>query len=96
MLELESGGVPDAPILELKTLPDSLRYEIHGPNEIFPIIISSSLTSLEVSKLLEVVRTHRKALGYSMDDLTGLSPPCACTAFTWKKTINPRLSTNVG
>ena len=63
-----------APILELKPLPDSLRYKFLGPNETFPIIISSSLTSLEVSKLLEVVRTHRKALGYSMDDLTGLSP----------------------
>ena len=54
-LELESGGVPDAPILELKPLSDSLRYEFLGPNETFPIIISSSLTSAEVSKLLEVV-----------------------------------------
>ena len=74
MLELESGGVPDTPILEIKPLPDSLRYEFLGPSETFPIIISSSLTSLEVSKLLEVVRTYRKAIGYSMDDLKGLSP----------------------
>ena len=31
-LELESGRVPDPPILEFKPLPDSLRYEFLGPN----------------------------------------------------------------
>ncbi|CAM8919424.1 unnamed protein product [Rhodiola kirilowii] len=60
--------------VELKALPTSLRYEFLGPNSSLPIIVNSSLNDIETSKLLDVVRKHKDAIGYSIDDLKGISP----------------------
>ena len=49
-LSLDSSESPSCvshtpdPILELKILPDSLKYVFLGPNETFPVIIASDLT----------------------------------------------------
>ncbi|CAM8969039.1 unnamed protein product [Rhodiola kirilowii] len=60
--------------VELKPLPASLRYEFLGPNSTYPVIVNASLTDVETQKLLNVLRKHRLALGYSIDDLKGISP----------------------
>ncbi|CAM8895531.1 unnamed protein product [Rhodiola kirilowii] len=60
--------------VELKALPTSLRYEFLGPNPSLPIIVNASLNDDETSKLLDVVREHKDAIGYSIDDLKGISP----------------------
>ncbi|CAM8877838.1 unnamed protein product [Rhodiola kirilowii] len=60
--------------VELKPLPASLRYEFLGPNSTYPVIVNASLTNVETQKLLDVLRKHRPALGYSIDDLKGISP----------------------
>ncbi|CAM8906109.1 unnamed protein product [Rhodiola kirilowii] len=60
--------------VELKPLPASLRYEFLGPNSTYPVIVNASLTDVETQKLLDVLREHRPALGYSIDDLKGISP----------------------
>jgi hypothetical protein len=39
-----------------------------------PAIISSSLTELEEEKLMRVLRENKKALGWSISDLKGISP----------------------
>ncbi|CAM8917753.1 unnamed protein product [Rhodiola kirilowii] len=59
--------------IELKALPTSLRYKFLGPNSTFPIV-NTSLDELETSKLLHVLQTRREAIGYSIDDLKGISP----------------------
>ncbi|CAM8934256.1 unnamed protein product [Rhodiola kirilowii] len=60
--------------IELKALPTSLRYEFLGPNSTFLVIVNASLNELETSKLMHVLRTRREAIGYSIDDLKGISP----------------------
>ncbi|CAM8925908.1 unnamed protein product [Rhodiola kirilowii] len=60
--------------VELKPLPASLRYEFLGPNSTYPVIVNASLTDVETQKLLDVLRKHRPARGYSIDDLKGISP----------------------
>ncbi|CAM8965665.1 unnamed protein product [Rhodiola kirilowii] len=60
--------------VELKPLPASLRYEFLGPNSTYPVIVNASLTDVETHKLLDVLRKHRPALGYSIDNLKGISP----------------------
>ncbi|CAM8940922.1 unnamed protein product [Rhodiola kirilowii] len=60
--------------VELKTLPTSLRYEFLGPNSTLPIIVNASLNDNETSKLLDVIKEHKDAIGYSIDDLEGISP----------------------
>ncbi|KAL1194167.1 hypothetical protein V5N11_016015 [Cardamine amara subsp. amara] len=56
-----------APKLELKALPAGLRYT-------YPVIVNAELNNVEVTLLLCELRKYRKALGYSLDDITGISP----------------------
>ena len=62
------------PKLELKPLPSHLKYAFLGAEETFPIIISSSLESDQENKLLEILRTHKAAIGWTIADIKGISP----------------------
>ena len=62
------------PKLELKPLPSHLKYAFLGAKETFPVIISSSLELDQENKLLEILRTHRTALGWTIIDIKGISP----------------------
>ncbi|CAM8962659.1 unnamed protein product [Rhodiola kirilowii] len=60
--------------VELKPLHASLRYEFLGPDSTYPVIVNASLTDVKTRRLLDVLREHRPALGYSIDDLKGIGP----------------------
>ena len=60
--------------LELKPLPSHLKYAFLGVEETFLIIISSSLELDQENKLLEILRTHKTALGWTIADIKGISP----------------------
>ena len=61
-------------MFELKQLPDTLKYAYLDEKEIYPVIISASLSEHEEKKLLQTLRKHRVAIGYTLDDLKGISP----------------------
>ena len=63
-----------SPKLELKPLPSHLKYAFLGVEETFPVIISSSLESDQENKLLEILRTHKIAIGWTIADIKGISP----------------------
>ena len=62
------------PKVELKPLPSNLRYAFLRPNSTYPVIVSVELNDEQEVMLLEVLRRHRKAIGYSIDDIKGISP----------------------
>ena len=62
------------PKLELKPLPTHLKYAFLGEEETFPVIISSSLELNQENQLLEILKTHRNALGWTIADIKGISP----------------------
>ena len=62
------------PKLELKPLPSHLKYAFLGVKESFPIIISSSLELDQENKILEILRTHKTAIGWTIADIKGISP----------------------
>jgi hypothetical protein len=62
------------PNFELKPLPDDLKYAYLDENNIYPVIISGNLSAREEARLLDVLRAHRPAIGYSLDDLKDISP----------------------
>jgi hypothetical protein len=62
------------PVFDLKPLPDNLKYIYLDEKKIYPAIISSKLSGNEEARLLEVLRKHRGAMGYTLDDLKGISP----------------------
>ncbi|RWR88646.1 hypothetical protein CKAN_01767600 [Cinnamomum micranthum f. kanehirae] len=63
-----------APELELKPLPEHLKYAYLGDHETLPCIIASDLSYDEESKLLKVLKAHKTALGWSIADIKGISP----------------------
>ena len=62
------------PKLELKPLPSHLKYAFLGVEETFPVIISSFLESDQENKLLEILRTHKTAIRWTIADIKGISP----------------------
>ncbi|CAN6712666.1 unnamed protein product [Malus baccata var. baccata] len=67
-------SVIQAPVLELKSLPDHLKYVFLGDEETLPVIVSSSLTALEEEKLIRVLKDHKTAIGWTLADIKGISP----------------------
>ena len=61
---LPSSEIP--PQLELKPLPENLKYAFLGPSETLPVLIASDLNFSQEAALLEVLREHRQALGWTM------------------------------
>ena len=60
--------------LILKELPSYLKYEFLEPEKRKPVIISSALTEAEKHKLLVILRKHKEAIAWSIEDLKGISP----------------------
>ncbi|KAI4384140.1 hypothetical protein MLD38_009904 [Melastoma candidum] len=67
-------SIEEPPKLELKPLPDHLRYSYLGKNNTLPVIISSSLTNEQEEMLLRVLREHQTAIGWTIADIKGISP----------------------
>ena len=60
------------PVFEIKPLPDNLKYAYLDEKKIYLVIISANLSEHE-ERLLKVLRKHRAAIGYTLDDLKGIS-----------------------
>ncbi|XP_021751643.1 uncharacterized protein LOC110717298 [Chenopodium quinoa] len=67
--EEEISNGKGAPKVELKPLPSGLRYVFLDANDTFSIIDNANLREEKTSSLLNVLKKHRKALGYTLDDL---------------------------
>jgi hypothetical protein len=65
---------PRAPEVDLKPLPKGLKFEFLGPEKSYPVIVSDELSPEENKKLLILLKKHRKVIGYSINDLKGISP----------------------
>lgn len=64
----------ELPSLELKELPAHLKYVFLGENNTFPIIIASDLNEEQEQKLVSLLKEHKKAIGWSLHDIVGISP----------------------
>jgi hypothetical protein len=72
--EKEETIVPDPPKKELKPLPDNLKYKFLGLAESLPVIIASNLVYAQEEKLLDVLREHKEAICWTIEDIKGISP----------------------
>ncbi|XP_015967893.1 uncharacterized protein LOC107491545 [Arachis duranensis] len=63
----------ESPKLELKALPPSLRYAYLGANNTHPVIINSSMSKEQEEELIQVLRQHNDAIGWTLADLKGIS-----------------------
>ena len=77
------------PKLELKPLPSHLKYAFLGVDETFPVIISSSLESEQENKLLEILRTHKTAIGWTIADIKGINPLICTHRIHFEEDVKP-------
>ncbi|KAL5564932.1 hypothetical protein UlMin_028096 [Ulmus minor] len=72
--KLPKLSVDESPALELKPLPSHLRYAYLGDLSTLPVIISALLTKEQEVQLLEVLKKFKKAIGWTLADIKGISP----------------------
>ncbi|XP_070049757.1 uncharacterized protein [Nicotiana tomentosiformis] len=65
------------PKIELKILPSYLKYA-YSEKEHCPVIISSSLIVEQEERLIEVLKTHKGTLGWTIADIKWINP-AVCT-----------------
>ncbi|GJW13569.1 reverse transcriptase domain-containing protein [Tanacetum coccineum] len=61
--------------LELKPLPDNLEYVFLEEPSFLPVIISSQLSEQNKSKLVSVLKRHKKAFAWKTTDIPEICPP---------------------
>ncbi|KAL4295954.1 hypothetical protein GQ457_12G013970 [Hibiscus cannabinus] len=72
--KIEKPSTEQPPKLELKQLPEQLKYVYLGENETLPVIISFKLQATQEEKLIETLRQQKEALGWTIADIKGISP----------------------
>jgi hypothetical protein len=77
------------PEVDLKPLPKRLRYEFLGPDKTYPVIVSEELSPEENEKLLILLKKHRMVIGYSINDLKGISPAFCTHRIPMEDQCNP-------
>ena len=73
-------SVEQAPKVELKELPDHLKYVFLGELETLPVIISSKLDEEQEEKTVEVLKKYKTAIGWTMADIKGNQPHQMCAS----------------
>ncbi|KAL5579164.1 hypothetical protein UlMin_011606 [Ulmus minor] len=72
--KLPKSSVDEPPTLELKPLPPHLRYAYLGEVSTLLVIISAQLTETQEGQLLKVLRKFKRAIGWTLTDIKGISP----------------------
>ncbi|RDY12464.1 hypothetical protein CR513_02740, partial [Mucuna pruriens] len=77
------------PPMELKPLPIHLKYAYLDNEQQFPVIIANNLCQEQEDKLLNVLRQHKKAIGWKLSDLPGINPSIYMHSILMEKEIKP-------
>ena len=72
--ELKKDPPTEKAKVDLKILPEHLKYVFLENNEARPVVISNSLTHEEESRLVKVLKKHRATIKWHKSDLKGISP----------------------
>ena len=62
------------PVFDLKQLNDTLKYVYLDEKKIYHVIFSANLSEHEEKRVLKTLRKHHATIGYTLDELKGISP----------------------
>ncbi|RDY12105.1 hypothetical protein CR513_03130, partial [Mucuna pruriens] len=75
MLSTEEQTISPQPSnTKLKPFPEHLKYAFLGDHQQFSVIIDNNLSREQEEKLLEVLKKHKKAIGWTLTDLPRINP----------------------
>ena len=67
------ASIEEPPKLELKVIPSNLKYVYLGNSSTLPVIVSGKLTKEQEEKLILVLKQFKKATGWTIADICGIS-----------------------
>ncbi|GKC06131.1 reverse transcriptase domain-containing protein [Tanacetum coccineum] len=70
----EKSSVNEPPEVELKDLPPHLEYAFLEGNDKLPVIIAKDLKNEEKAALIEVLKSHKRAITWKLFDIMGIGP----------------------
>lgn len=87
-------SIVQAPIMELKTLLEQLKYAFLREAETAPFIISNKLSKKVESKLIGILRKYKNTIGWTIANITGLSPSLCMHKILMEKILSPHEKPN--
>nr|GEZ70071.1 reverse transcriptase domain-containing protein [Tanacetum cinerariifolium] len=70
----ETSSIEEPPKLELIELPSHLEYAFLEETDKLPVIIAKDLKDDEKEALLEVLKSHKRAIAWKITDIKGIDP----------------------
>ncbi|CAM8934534.1 unnamed protein product [Rhodiola kirilowii] len=67
-------SIVQEPKVELKPLPEHLKYAFLGENDTLPVNIKNGLGVDQERRLVEVLSCYKLAIGWTLADIRGISP----------------------
>ncbi|GKF95814.1 hypothetical protein Tco_0288549, partial [Tanacetum coccineum] len=64
----------EPPEVELKDLPPHLEYAFLEGNDKLAVIITKDLKNEEKAALIEVLKSHKRAIAWKLSDIKGIDP----------------------
>ncbi|RDX96927.1 hypothetical protein CR513_20355, partial [Mucuna pruriens] len=77
------------PPMELKPLPSHLKYAYLDKEQQLLVIIANNLHQEQEDKLLEVLRQHKKAMGWKLAELHGINPSICMHRILLQEEVKP-------
>eukprot|EP00257_Ricinus_communis_P016126 XP_015574194.1 uncharacterized protein LOC107261200 [Ricinus communis] len=71
---IKSEIINEPPKVELKKLPNTLKYVFLGEKNMYPVIIASNLSPLKEEATIIELRRLKKATGWGISNIKGISP----------------------
>nr|GEX83377.1 reverse transcriptase domain-containing protein [Tanacetum cinerariifolium] len=68
------SSIEEPPELELKELPSYLEYAFLEETDKLPVIIAKDLKDDEKEALLKVLKSHKRAIAWKINDIKGIDP----------------------
>jgi len=81
--------VEQPPTLELKPLPSHLKYVYLERDGKLLVIISALLTDEQEQKLLQVIKDHKRAIGWTLADIPSISPSFCMHRILLEEDVKP-------
>ncbi|GJR67899.1 hypothetical protein Tco_0013964 [Tanacetum coccineum] len=67
-------NINEPPEVELKDLPPHLEYAFLEGDDKLPVIIAKDLKNEEKAALIEVLKSHKRAIAWKLSDIKGIDP----------------------
>nr|GFA99829.1 reverse transcriptase domain-containing protein [Tanacetum cinerariifolium] len=77
----EKSSIEEPPELELKELPSYLEYAFLEDFNKLPVIIAKNLKVDEKEALINVLKSHKRAIAWKISDIKGIDPSIRGTHF---------------